>query len=215
MSDDGKHLRRTATGVPQRLRCELVSWAAAERLCERLAGRIRASDYRPERVIAIGRGGYVPARLLCDYLHLMDLTGIKVEHYLAGADRQKQAVIRYPLQADIRGMRVLLVDDVNDSGDTLEVAIRHLQSFEPAEIRSAVIDHKTVSRVAVDYHARQVVKWRWLIYPWALHEDLGGFLRRAEPVPATPAEAQTLLAERFSLDIPLRRLAAVYRFMNH
>ncbi|MGD2111752.1 MAG: phosphoribosyltransferase [Gammaproteobacteria bacterium] len=200
--------------MQENLRCELISWAETERLCLRLAGLIRTSGYRPGVVIAIGRGGYVPARLLCDYLHLMDLTSIKIEHYLSGADRQKRAVIRYPLRADIRGLRVLLVDDVNDSGDTLEIATQHLQAFQPAEIRIAVMHHKAVTRVAVDYCARKITEWRWLIYPWAVNEDISGFLKRQTPAPRSLEEARRLLAERYHIKISVRRLRAVYDFMN-
>lgn len=53
-----------------------------------------------------------------------------------------EALIRYPLKTDIRGLRVLLVDDVNDTGDTLDVAVQHLQTFQPAAIRTAVMHQK-------------------------------------------------------------------------
>ena len=200
--------------MPERMRCELISWPETERLCQRLAELIRASGYRPELVIAIGRGGYVPARLLCDELHLMGLTSIKIEHYLSGANRQKEAVIRYPLKADIRGLRVLLVDDVNDSGDTLAVATQHLQAFQPCEVRTAVMHNKTVTRFKVDYCARKIIKWRWLIYPWAVNEDICGFLQRLVPAPASMEDAQKLLAERFNIAISPRRLQTIYTSMN-
>ena len=106
----------------------MISWSEVQRLCQHLAGLIRESGYRPDLVVAIGRGGYVPARLICDCLHIMGLTSIKIEHYLSGADRQEEAVIRYPLKADIRGLQVLIVDDVNDTGDTLEIATQHLRA---------------------------------------------------------------------------------------
>lgn len=200
--------------MSEQLRCELISWSETERLCQRLAGMIRASGYRPELVIAIGRGGYVPARLLCDELHLMGLTSIKIEHYLSGANRQKEAVIRYPLKADIRGLRVLLVDDVNDSGDTLDVATQHLQAFQPGEVRTAVMHHKTVTRFKVDYCARKIIKWRWLIYPWAVNEDICGFLQRLVPAPDSLEEARRQLAERFNITISPRRLRVIYASMN-
>ena len=111
--------------------CELISWSEVQRLCLRLAVMIRESGYHPDIIVAIGRGGYIPARLLCDHLDIMALTGIKIEHYLAGTSRQEQAIIRYPLCTDIRDQQVLVVDDVNDSGDTIELAIQHLQTFQP------------------------------------------------------------------------------------
>ena len=194
----------------EQLRCELISWAEVERLCQRLAGLIKESGYRPDLVIAIGRGGYVPARLLCDYMHIMELTSIKIEHYLSGANRQEEAVIRYPLKADIRGLRVLVVDDVNDTGDTLETATQHLQTFQPGEIRTAVMHHKAVTHFDADYSAGKIVKWRWLIYPWAVNEDVSAFLERLLPAPESLEDAQQLLARQFNIKISLKRLGDIY-----
>ncbi|MGC8855160.1 MAG: phosphoribosyltransferase [Halothiobacillaceae bacterium] len=52
---------------------ELVSWASFHRLARDLAQRIRASNFQPDMIVAIARGGVVPARVLCDYLDIMDL----------------------------------------------------------------------------------------------------------------------------------------------
>jgi hypoxanthine phosphoribosyltransferase len=169
---------------------------------------IRESGYHPDIIVAIGRGGYIPARLLCDHLDMMALTGIKIEHYLAGTSRQKQAIIRYPLCTDIRDQQVLVVDDVNDSGDTIELAIQHLQTFQPREIRTAVMHHKAISNACVDYFAKKIIKWRWLIYPWAITEDISGFLESLSP--ETVEEAQQLLAEQFGIKIPSQRLKEIY-----
>jgi len=208
----GTVTRRMRVPMTETMRCELISWSEIERLCRRLAGFVRASNYRPDVVIAIGRGGYVPARLLCDYLDIMALTSIKIEHYLSGAARQEQAVVSYPLCADISDQRVLLVDDVNDSGDTLALAIRHLQTFHPREIRTAVVHHKTTTHFSVDFCARKIIKWRWLIYPWAVYEDIAGFLQRMSPAPGSLEEARGLLAEQFGIKLSERRLRDIFAF---
>ena len=200
--------------MAEKFRCDMISWSEVQRLCQHLAGLIRESGYRPDLVVAIGRGGYVPARLICDCLHIMGLTSIKIEHYLSGADRQEEAVIRYPLKADIRGLRVLIVDDVNDTGDTLEVATQHLRTFQPGEIRTAVMHHKAVTRFNVDYYARKIIKWRWLIYPWAVNEDISGFLNRLTPAPGSLEDARKLLAERFTIKISQQRLRDIYASMQ-
>jgi hypoxanthine phosphoribosyltransferase len=196
------------------MRCELISWAAVQKMCQGLAGLVRASAYRPDIVIAIGRGGYVPARLVCDYLDIMALTSIRVEHYLSGSERQEQTIIRYPLCTDIMNRHVLLVDDVNDSGDTLAVATQYLQTLQPCEIRTAVMQHKNGSGFAVDYCARKVIKWRWLIYPWAVNEDISGFLKQLSPVPQSLQAAQQFLAGQFGIKISSQRLRDVYVFME-
>jgi hypoxanthine phosphoribosyltransferase len=157
-------------------------------------------------VVAIGRGGYVPARLICDALDNMALTSIKIEHYLSGSEKQAQAIIRYPLCTEIKGCRVLVVDDVNDSGDTLQLAVEHIQTFLPGEVRTAVMHDKHVTHYKVDYFAKRIIKWRWLIYPWAVNEDVSAFTRRLSPPPQTLTEAQQGLKEQFGIHISLRLL---------
>ncbi len=196
------------------MRCELIAWSEVQRLCLRLATLIRASKYNPDIVVAIARGGFVPARLLCDYLDIMALTSIKIEHYLAGSTKQAQAVIRYPLCTAIENQRVLLVDDVNDSGDTLDVAMRHLLSFQPREVRTAVMHHKTTTHFKVDYLAKTIIKWRWLIYPWAAVEDISDFIQRLSPPPTTWQAAQQQLAQHYGIRISRSQLQQLWEFLG-
>ncbi|HXH17680.1 MAG TPA: hypothetical protein VNJ07_01250, partial [Chitinophagales bacterium] len=50
-------------------------------------------------IAAIARGGFAPARFLCDFLHVSDMASVQVKHYEAGADRQAKAWVKYPLNA--------------------------------------------------------------------------------------------------------------------
>lgn len=195
--------------MPTILPSELVTWGEVNRLCQRLAAQINASNYQPEIVIAIGRGGYVPARLVCDALDIMALTSIKIEHYLSGASKQAEALIRFPLCVDVRNQRVLIVDDVNDSGDTLKLAAEHIQSFQPCEIRTAVMHDKRVTQFRVDFAAKRIIRWRWLIYPWAIAEDISGFVKRLSPSPRTLVEVQQGLEAQFCIRVPIRILREV------
>ena len=152
-------------------------------------------------IVAIGRGGLVPGRILADLLDLMDMASFKIEHYHATRS-QKQARVRYPLSAAVKGKRVLLVDDVSDSGETFETALEHLYSLgPPLAVRTAVLHHKIRSRYTPDFYAMKLVKWRWLIYPWALKEDLRALLAEMQPAPRDREEAGLRL--RDEAGIPL------------
>lgn len=156
-------------------RCEMLSWGSVIRDSQKLSWMIRDSGYSPDIIIAIGRGGYVPARIFCDYLLIHDLASIKVEHWGTGVAQEK-ATIKFPLSAGIRDKRVLLVDDITDTGDTLKVSLQYLRRFKPREIRTAVLVHKTRSIIIPDYFFRKVTKWRWIIFPWHIMEDLTEFI---------------------------------------
>jgi hypoxanthine phosphoribosyltransferase len=196
------------------MRCELISWQEVQRLCLELARQLRASGYQPDRVIAIARGGLIPARLVCDHLDFQVLDSIRVQHYLAGASRQPEATLSYPFCTDITGLRILLVDDVNDSGDSLEVAVSYLQGLHPGEIRTAVMHQKTSTHFPIDYYAKKIVKWRWLIYPWAVHEDISGFLRRSSSSPESVIQAREFLLDEFGIRLSDRRLKTILEFMG-
>ena len=180
--------------MPKLLSCEMISWATVVRLVTRLATQIRKDEYCPDIIIAIGRGGYVPARLLADYLYRMNLTSIKIEHYFSGSHKRPVTTIIYPLTIDVTDQRVLLVDDVNDSGETFEVALEHMRKrSSPTDIRTAVLHNKTSSSYTPDYYAMKIIKWRWLTYPWAQVEDITAFIDEMDPRPESNDEISRLL----------------------
>jgi len=192
-------------GIP----CELISWELFYQLARRLARTVRDAGFQPDMIVAIGRGGYLPARILSDHLGIFDLTSIKVEHY-HGVCKERMAKVRYPLTARIAGKRVLLVDDVSDSGDTFQTTIRHLhERGEPAELKTAVLHHKRVSSFVPDYYVEEVVEWRWITYPWAVIEDFTSFLREMESRPGSAAAFAAYLLEQHGIEPPEQLLQDV------
>jgi hypothetical protein len=194
--------------------CEYISWNQFYSLCVKLHQRIIDSGFQPDIIVAIGRGGYMPGRILSDFFALLDLATFKIEHYHQ-ASRQATAVVKYPLGADLTDKRVLLVDDVSDSGDTFVVALQHLrQHGEPAQLRTATLHHKVVSTYAPDFYARRILKWRWLAYPWAVAEDVTSFLDQAPQWPASAEEAAAYLKQTHGLHLPRSVLNQVWPILT-
>jgi hypothetical protein len=187
----------------------VVSWHRFADLSRRLAFKIHQAGYRPDLIVAIARGGYAPARVLADYLDVSNVASIKVEHY-HGTQKAAKAFVRHPLPEGVAGRRVLIVDDVSDTGDTFEVAVPHIRQHLPdAEIRTAVLLHKAVCPQVPDFYARKVVRWRWIIFPWAVVEDLSAFLAKAEPPVRDLAAFARLLETEHKLKLPRRLLEDV------
>lgn len=195
--------------MTEALRCQLVSLEEVHELSYHLARALHRSGYAPDLVVAISRGGYAPARFLCDFLDLFELTSIRIQHYTRAATRAAAACVKMPLCVDVRGLELLVVDDVNDSGETLRLARAHLQGYGPAQIRTAVLHEKTSSPLRADYAAQTLTQWRWLIYPWAVVEDVGGFLREMAPAPAGTEDAARRLRAEYGLEIPARQLEMI------
>ena len=203
-----------ANGMDQQMHCELVSWEQFYRLVRKLAFAIRAAGYCPQIVVAIGRGGYVPARVLCDYFDVMDLASVKLEHYRA-TERQASVQVKYPLAADLTDRRVLVVDDVSDTGETFEAAIEHIFGHSrPASVRTAVLHHKQVSRFVPDYYAEKVTRWRWIIYPWAVIEDVTALIEKLEPAPRNPDAVAEQLERLYGIRLSREVLGDVLALMN-
>lgn len=183
------------------LRCEIVSLDTVYELAFALADQVRGVGFAPDLVVAIARGGFVPARLLCDFLGVHELASQGIRHYAAGARREARARLVHPLAVDVRGRRVLVVDDVNDSGGTLAVARAHLESLGPQEVRFAVLHEKAGSAERADFRVRTVERWHWLIYQWAVLEDCLGFVSRMDPRPATADEVRKRLDAEFGASL--------------
>lgn len=197
---------------PTIMKVQLLSPDEVVDACDVLARRIRASRFQPEVIIAVARGGFMPARFLCDFLELGTLCSIRVQHYAAGASKGKEARVTIPLATDVRGARVLVVDDVNDSGDTLRAARSYLEPLAPAELRTAVLHEKLVTTCPADFSAGEVRKWRWMLYPWAMVEDVAQFLREMVPAPQGAAETLKRLQVTYGLTLTPSQLARVVYF---
>lgn len=193
------------------IRWELVSWEIFYDMTRQLAYLVQEDNYRPDIIIAIARGGYTPARILSDYLGVMDMTSFKVKHYTS-LDRQAVARIEHPLAADVSGRKILLVDDVSDSGDTFDVAIDHINtSANPTEIRTAVLHHKIVSKYKPTYYTREVREWHWITYPWAAMEDMTAHIRKMSPVPVTVEDVARNLRDDYEIEVPTQILQDAMR----
>ncbi|MFO7582626.1 phosphoribosyltransferase, partial [Guyparkeria sp.] len=151
---------------------------------------------------------------VCDFLGVSRLLSIKVQHYGAGAHMQQRAKVTSPLGSAINGERVLVVDDVNDSGETLQAARPYLEEQEPAAIRTAVLHEKTNTACRADFAVHAIDEWRWILYPWALVEDAGQFLLDMEPAPATREEAASRLAADHGLRLDEAELDRVLFFRD-
>jgi len=193
-----------------KIACELISWDRFYELCTQLADTISASTYRPDLIIAIGRGGWVPGRVLSDMLDLFNLTSIKIEHYQATQHHQT-AQVRYPLTAEINGKRVLILDDLCDSGDTFEVAVQHVLSRgTPLEVKTASLLYKQVSSFVPDFYVEKLLEWRWITFPWAVVEDITGLLQRVNILPKSEAELVNILGHEYAIELNPQASAAVW-----
>ncbi|RLE81660.1 MAG: phosphoribosyltransferase [Thermoprotei archaeon] len=159
---------------------KLVAWEEVVEWCRKLAEVIEGSGWRPDIIVAIARGGYVPARLLCDFLDIHDLISIQILHWGKAAEITAKAHVKYPYTIDLSEKRVLLVDDIVDTGDSIIVAKEYIENhWKPQEIRVAAMQWiSPVAKIKPDYFVDEVKEWIWYQYPWTRAEDTTNFFEK-------------------------------------
>lgn len=153
-------------------RCRLTTWDELQGLAKTVAAKVRRAQYKPDILIALARGGLVPARQLSDLLAVKDVAAIKVEHWGVTANKDQKAVLKYPINIDLTGKKVLVVDDITDTGESLMVAIEFLKTLKPAEIKTSTLQHIPGSKHIPDFYGEELKEWTWIVYPWNFLEDM-------------------------------------------
>lgn len=150
------------------------SYNEIHRTVASLAREIQASGFDPDVTVAIGTGGFIPARILKTYLGKPILTvGIKLygeDNAIHGGPSKVQWIDE--VERKLKGKRVLLVDEVDDTRTTLAYCLRELLSHGPAEIAVAVLhckDKPKLDQIPAEvgrYWAGQHLEDIWVVYPW-------------------------------------------------
>jgi hypothetical protein len=154
-------------------------------------------------VIGLTRGGWVPARVICDHLQVKKLYAVKTEHWGITANTDGKALLTQELNASIAGESVLIVDDITDTGESLILAESHLKKMGLKEVRTATLLHITHSKKEPDYYEVEVPEedWTWFIFPWNLHEDLRTILPKTLYEGKTEDDIRKAFKEQFQIDV--------------
>uniref|UniRef100_A0A7J3PLT2 Phosphoribosyltransferase n=1 Tax=Staphylothermus marinus TaxID=2280 RepID=A0A7J3PLT2_STAMA len=163
-----------------RIKVKLVSWSDILEWSYGLARVIKKDNYKPDVIIALARGGYVPARLLCDFLDVENLLSIQSQHWTEAAKVEEKAIIKYAYTVDLSGQKALIVDDIVDTGDSLKLARDYIvEKWKPSVVKTAALQWiSSVAKFKPDYYYIEVTDWIWFQYPWTRLEDTYQFIKR-------------------------------------
>jgi hypoxanthine phosphoribosyltransferase len=158
--------------------CYILDFDDIYQYAYQTAIKVRDSNWRPQAIVGIARGGWVHARIQCDLLGVKELYSIKVDHWGVTATKDGKAKISCPLSGDVKGKKVLVVDDITDTGESLTLAVNHVkEQGRAAEVRSATLMHIAGSKFVPDYFGVEVA-WAWEIWPWNFYEDLTALITK-------------------------------------
>ncbi|OGB91531.1 MAG: phosphoribosyltransferase [candidate division NC10 bacterium RBG_16_65_8] len=153
-----------------------VTWDDYHRAIERLAAMICDSGWRFNQIVCIARGGLRVGDTLSRIFKL-PLAIISTQSYVGEGGSERGALTmaeHMTMTTPTLGDRVLLADDLVDSGVTLDAVQRHLLETYPtiAELRTAVLWYKASSKCAPDYYVHYLPDNPWIHQPFEPYERM-------------------------------------------
>ncbi|OGG57937.1 hypothetical protein A2853_03360 [Candidatus Kaiserbacteria bacterium RIFCSPHIGHO2_01_FULL_55_17] len=131
-----------------------MTWEELQNEIKNLAMKI---NYTPDIVVGIIRGGLIPARLLSNELNVKNMHCLTVKK--VGADRK----VMTDILEDVSGKKILLVEDMLETGKSLQVAQAYLEA-KGAEVKTACLYTMPISDVKPDYSLKEIseiIKFPW------------------------------------------------------
>ena len=156
----------------------VVNWEQLDLLARKLYLMIQNDGFKPEIILGISRGGWIPARLLSDMYEASFplrqekinsvLATMQIQFYTGISETHSRPIISQDVGVDIHRKRILLVDDLADTGESLKVALDYLDFKNPNEVRIATLLYKHWSAVKPHYYVEEVTEW--VVFPHEYYE---------------------------------------------
>ena len=131
-----------------------------------LAQTVVDSRFEPDAILSIARGGFMIGGALGYALGVKNTLAMSVEFYTGENQRLAVPVVLPPIPkvSDFQGLKILIADDVADTGETLKL-VQEFVAPHVKEVRSAVLYEKPQSVIKPDYAWRRTD--RWINFPWS------------------------------------------------
>lgn len=152
------------------LEFEIPSWNQIYELLLNLANKVRRNGFKPDLIVGVSRGGWPPARVISDLLENPRLANVATEFYVGIAETKGKPIVTQPVSVSVKGKKVLVVDDVADTGESLQLVRVHLGEEGATEVKIATIYYKPWSVLIPDYYEKETSSW--IIFPWERKETV-------------------------------------------
>jgi uncharacterized protein len=145
---------------------EVMAWDDLGAGARALAEAVHRDGFEPDLVLAVARGGLLVAGALAYALDVKNTFTMNVEFYTGVEERLETPLLLPPVPdpVDLRQARVLVADDVADTGATLRL-VKEFCAPHVAEVRTAVLYEKPWSTISSEYVWRRTD--RWITFPWS------------------------------------------------
>lgn len=141
----------------------------------KLGDKIKGS-FNPDCLIGMSRGGLWVVRVLSDYFNNPNVFIIMTKYYKGIESTKRKLEILQDLDEKIvAGKKVLIVDDVADTGVSMSKGLELIKNKGAAKAKTATLHYKPWSIIKPDYFVEQTEKW--IVYPWEINETIKSIIK--------------------------------------
>jgi hypoxanthine phosphoribosyltransferase len=155
---------------------EVPTWNQIYQMLLNQAEKIRKTGFKPDIIVGVSRGGWPPARVLSDLLENPNLANVRAEFYLGVAETKGEPTLTQCVSAAVTGKKVLVVDEVADTGKSLKLVKQHIIEGGATEVKIATVYYKPWSIVKPDYYEKETSLW--IVFPWEIKETVQKILKK-------------------------------------
>jgi hypoxanthine phosphoribosyltransferase len=185
---------------------EVVKWGQIYDMLLSQATKLCSSGFRPDIIVGVSRGGWLPARVLSDLLENPNLANVRAESYVGIKETKNEPCLTQSLSMPVAGKTVLVVDEVADSGKSIKLIVNHVRELGAIEVKTATLYFKRCCSLKPDYYEK--VTDRWVIFPWEAKETLRLIF---ESNKNSPKKVEQEIEELVAAGFPKRLIT---RFLN-
>ena len=160
------------------LRFEVPTWNQIYDMLIELADKIRGNGFKPDIIVGISRGGWLPTRVLSDLLDNPHIASVGVEFYVGVAEASCEPKLTQPISVSVLDKKILIVDDVVDTGKSATLIKTHLYAAGVKEAKILTLYYKPWSMVRPDYYGKETRDW--IVFPWEIKETLKKLIRKCK-----------------------------------
>jgi hypothetical protein len=153
-----------------KLKFKVPKWDQIYNMLLELAYTIKSSGFKPDIIVGVSRGGWPPARVLSDLLDNPNLANVRAEFYLGVAKTKGKPVLTQPVSVDVAGKKVLIVDEIVDTGKSLKLVKEHIMEQGASDVKITTVYYKPWSILKPDYYAKETNSW--VVFPWEIKETI-------------------------------------------
>lgn len=146
------------------------SWEEMGEYCFLLAQKILASGQEFDRLVTLAKGGWTWARNMSDLLSIEKVASVQLIHYSDVYETGKKPRLIQSLPVSVVGEKILIFDDVTDSGKSLPFCMDYLKMCGAGDLTTSTLFYKPWSIFKPDFYVCQTKAW--IIFPHELRETV-------------------------------------------